>query len=191
MDAQCSIAECTNTIYVKKWQLCGVHYERRRVRPQATKPTRDELMAGSSRNTETGCLVWMGACTHSNPRYKYPKFRGYLLHRLMFELHTGIKLKSTDFVDHMCHNTMCIEPAHLRQATPAENAQNLVRARNNTSGMRGVSFKQRTQRWEAKAQKAGVSYFAGQYKSFEEACNAVVALRARLYSHVIEEFSTA
>lgn len=78
------------------------------------------------------------------------------------------------WLDHLCGNRKCLNVAHLRLATPAENAFNrTVPSRNNTSGYRGV-FRTRGGRWYARVTVRGKTHHLGVFDSPQEA-DAVAA----------------
>lgn len=70
------------------------------------------------------CLVWTRQLP---PSVTYPQMsvRGkqVRLHRWVYEQERG-PIPDGMHVDHSCHNRTCLEPAHLRLATPQENGRN-------------------------------------------------------------------
>ena len=70
----------------------------------------------------TGC--WN--CTSHQPGsagYPLVKMNGFqtTLHRHLYMQQTGRQLPSDIFVIHSCDNKMCINPAHMREGTAADN----------------------------------------------------------------------
>lgn len=66
-----------------------------------------------------GCWNWLG---HID-RYGYGEFRGNVTrkaHRYGFYLAFGYLPES---VDHLCCNTQCVRPDHLRDLSPSENSR--------------------------------------------------------------------
>ena len=100
------------------------------------------------------CWIWTGA---TSAGYGVFKFRGtrILAHRYSIQRLTGQSAAGT-MVDHLCRNKACVNPQHLRLATNGENQQNLRGARSSSkSGVLGVHWEPRKNRWEAEVQADG------------------------------------
>ena len=71
-------------------------------------------------NEETGCWQWIG---YISPR-GYGQFRfnkkNYQAHRFSYEYFIG-DLKDGLVICHICNNTKCVNPKHLRQDTQKSN----------------------------------------------------------------------
>ena len=90
-------------------------------------------------------------------------------HRVAYEWAVGT-IPAGLYLDHICHVPACVNPAHLRLATNAENQQNLQGAHcNNPSGVRGVGWHRATGKWRARARLAGVDYFLGLFTDIADA----------------------
>lgn len=82
------------------------------------------LTAGSVRDPETGCLIWLRA--KNSKGYGLISVRGHveLVHRMAHELWVG-PIPAGFEVDHVlaagCTSRLCIEPAHLEAVTCQEN----------------------------------------------------------------------
>lgn len=104
-------------------------------------------------------------------------------HRYSFEHSTGIAPGELE-VDHRCHVHSCVRPEHLRLATDGEQKQNLAGVyRNNKSGVRGVCWSTRDNRWLAQVRHGKRTVHVGYFKSITEAEAAVVAKRIELFTH--------
>jgi hypothetical protein len=79
----------------------------------------------------SGCWVWTGAKTANRPRRKNaPATRGYgaitinkrpfYTHRLSFLIHNGYLTQGL-VIDHLCGNTLCVNPSHLDETTNKHN----------------------------------------------------------------------
>jgi hypothetical protein len=104
-------------------------------------------------------------------------------HRIAYELAHG-PFDAAFHVDHICFNHACVNPKHLRLTTRGQNAENRAGAtRRSKSGVRGVSWHSQSGKWWATAGKAGRKYSGGLYNSIEEAEQAAIELRNRLFTH--------
>lgn len=132
--------------------------------------------------TET-CWVWQG-----NPSTKgYGRCtlggRRIYAHRASFELHKGEIPAGLD-IDHMCHNTMCVNPDHLQVATRKENKENCKGAYAcNKSGVRGVNWSKHHKRWRAQMTHNSKNLTLGYFDSIEEAEEVVIAMRNKLFTN--------
>ena len=89
----------------------------------------------------------------------------YLAHRLAFIYMTG---ECPEFVDHIDCNPLNNKFTNLRPATFSENQHNSKLRRNNTSGVKGVSFDKINNRWRCQIKSAG-KFFVKYFKTFKEA----------------------
>jgi len=90
--------------------------------------------------------------------------------------------------DHINRDPLDNRKSNLRDATEGENHQNLPGAsrKNNTTGYRGVG-RTRWGRFSARAGKDYKTYQGGVFDTVEEANEAAIALRNKLFTHNIEE----
>lgn len=83
----------------------------------------DRLLANSYLDVVTGCRVWLGYCGLSRsgvyarlsvrvPGKPYPV--PMYAHRLAWEIWNERKIPPGYEIDHVCENTICIAPEHLR-----------------------------------------------------------------------------
>lgn len=129
------------------------------------------------------CLVWVGARMSNGYGQIWWDGRVQNAHRAVFEL-SGTPLPDESFVDHKCHNRACVEMSHLRVVSKKENGENRGSMdRRNTSGFRGVARTSCGLRWRAYATHHGVQYSGGSFDNIEDANNAAVELRNRLFTH--------
>lgn len=103
------------------------------------------------------------------------KSRTLLMHRAIAEA-CGVAE-----VDHKDGNGLNNRRANLRPATTAQNQHNSRMRPNNTSGVKGVSWHKRNEKWQAQVtiqrRRVGLGYFG----TIEEAAAAIAQERAKLH----------
>lgn len=116
-----------------------------------------------SKSIDSECWLWT-----SNTNWRgYGQFRlkgkrTVAAHRFAYELMVG-PIPSGLNLDHICHNTACVNPKHLRICTQAENVRNQVLNKRNLSGFKGVSKMGTEDRWSAKIRVNGVTTNLGTF----------------------------
>lgn len=105
--------------------------------------------------------------------------RTYLAHQLAWFYVTGTWGRPT--VDHRDLDRANNRLSNLRRATRTQNVVNRRRARNNTSGFKGVCRCRATGRWVARIRHAGRKHYLGRYATAEEAHAAYVAKARELF----------
>ena len=86
------------------------------------------------------CWLWAGAVGgHGYGNITSGGHIGKTLraHRVAYALLVG-NLPEGVLLDHVCHNKLCVNPAHLRVATPAQNLFNTNLRKDSRSGCKGV-----------------------------------------------------
>ena len=134
-----------------------------------------------------GCWGWTGAVgSHGYGAIRVAKQDGgsqAKAHRVSYELHIG-PIPAGAFVDHVCHTRSCTNPEHLRLATNKQNQENRSGAnRNNSSGVRGVTWDADRSKWAGVVFHNGKPYRAGRHDTIEAAEVAVIAKRLELFTH--------
>lgn len=71
---------------------------------------------------ETGCWIWMGARSSHDPPYGRVKVKGRCMqaHRAVWEEIVGPITPGMDLDHWKCLNSLCVNPAHLREKEPEE-----------------------------------------------------------------------
>lgn len=106
-----------------------------------------------------------------------------MAHRLAYQIAVG-PIPAGRYIDHICHNRACVNPAHLRPVTAKQNTENHSGAyANNRLGVRGVRKRPDSDRYEARVNHNGTSHYLGVFPSVEEANAAVTAKRNELFTH--------
>ena len=78
----------------------------------------------------------------------------------------------------------CVNPEHLRPVTHKQNMENRAGARaGSRSGVRGVLWEKRRNRWVARVKHDRKMYHVGEFVSLEDAEAAVIAKRNELFTH--------
>lgn len=99
-------------------------------------------------------------------------------HRLAWFYMTG---EWVDLVDHQNLDGLDNRWENLRPASKSENGTNCRARRNNTTGLKGVGFDKRRQRYRAQIKYGGRNHFLGYFATAEEAHEAYRA--ASLANH--------
>lgn len=85
------------------------------------RPTAESRFWASVEKTET-CWNWTGRRGGSEGRYGSMSinYRATYVHRFSYELHIG-PIPEGLTIDHLCRNTLCVNPDHLEPVTLREN----------------------------------------------------------------------
>jgi len=109
--------------------------------------------------------------------------RKYLIHRIIwFFIH---KEWPPHEVDHADMNQGNNSLDNLRLATKSQNMMNRSLFKNNTSGIKGVSWHKRSQKWSTKITINGKNIHLGMFKDKEDARTALACARPEIH----KEFS--
>lgn len=111
---------------------------------------------------------------------KYGKQKNTKIHRLVashFVENSDNKL----FVDHIDNNKLNNIYTNLRWATHQENRRNIVMYKNNTTGVKGVVFDKRYNKWMARIRISGKLIHIGSFNNIEEATYARMKKATELF----------
>lgn len=184
----CSVADCGKPAYRKG--LCDAHRLRLRRHgdPLGGGPTPNLASTLAERlwprvDKSADCWEWTGAKT-TRGGYGHLRFRGvtHRVHRVAWELTNG-PIPDGLVIDHICRNPLCVRPDHLQVVTPRENNENQSSSSRSSSGLRGVSWASRDQKWVVTVRHNGRSYSGGRFTDLGEAERAVIALRNTLHTN--------
>lgn len=148
---------------------------------------------------ETGLLHWresrgrmakgMVAGTAKARGYVQVRINGefFYAHRLAWVIQTGQPIPDGVEIDHRDGDPSNNRWANLRLATSQQNKQNTRRPTTNTSGSKGVTYRQSRQKWQAQISVDNRCVFLGNFDSFAEAVAARQAAERRYFG----EFAAA
>ena len=189
----CCIEGCDRPFHAK--EMCSAHYTRQwrfgdplaggALKPFGASP--EELFWSKVEKTDS-CWLWRGALTTAG--YGSLSIRGVksYAHRVAYE-EVNPPVPAGMYLDHLitCPKN-CVRPDHLRVATPKQNGENRGHLnKNNTSGVRGVSWDSSSQRWTAKVMHKRKTYHLGSFLDIEDAKTVVIKKRNELFTHNDED----
>ena len=194
----CSVPACDRP--VKTGGMCLTHYIRnlRNGHPgpspirrnRMRKTTSERFWEKVDRRGPHECWPWTAQVWGHYGRFWDPaRGREVQSHRFAYELAVG-QIADGLVIDHICHNQLCVNPAHMRQASLKENAENARASRRSTTGVRGVHPTCKGDgKFRAIASHNGKQYSAGTFDTIAEAAVAVAELRARLHSPAVPDLA--
>lgn len=167
-------------------------------------PSPEELRQLLSYDAETGKLFWLprpreifatsrafalwntrfagheAFTSVNNNGYRHGKVFGIglLASRVIWALQTGAW--PTEYIDHRDTDRLNNKWCNLRSATHAENMHNQGRRRS-TSGLKGVHWDSRDQKWRAQIMRDGKKHFLGNFTTAEAAHEAYKIAAGRLH----------
>lgn len=182
----CSVDGCGGRVNGRGY--CSSHYNRLRrygnplaeVKRRGPASPEDRFWL-YAKKTES-CWIWTGNFYSNGYSRISVKRVDKLGHRWAYEHFIG-PIPDGMQVDHICRVRACVRPDHLRLATNKQNNENHALRRDNTHGYRGVWLNKRTGKYQARAQHHGKNHYGGEYATPEEAAEAAMHLRLRLFTH--------
>lgn len=136
------------------------------------------------------CWLWMASTISGNLGYRYGQYHfdnhTVLAHRFAYAIANG-DCPNDYVVDHLCHNTLCVNPAHLQIVTQLQNSENRRAGKNSKTGIRGVCWDKRTNKWMVSVRHNWKQYFGGRFSDINEAKKAAISLRNKLMTNNLED----
>lgn len=133
------------------------------------------------------CWEWAAGTWRSRSQSKYGQFtitggKKIGAHRYAYQERHGV-IPDGMQVDHRCHNTLCVNPSHLRLVTNKQNHENRSGPTSkNTSGELGVSWNKGKKKWVASVGHHG-KLWSRHFATYDEAVEAVRRKRIELFTH--------
>lgn len=120
-----------------------------------------------------------------NPRYwvVWVNRKIYRAHKIIMCLLHNLEYSDCVVVDHIDGDGSNNATENLRFASRAQNAANMKTPKDNTSGVKGVSFDKKRRKFRGYVTLHGKQYNAGRYDTLECAAEAVKKLREELHGH--------
>jgi hypothetical protein len=192
---RCGFEGCDRKYEAKGW--CKPHYNQLARGAELTPIGKRGISGGRPKGSRSGsieeffwarvekspgCWTWTGA--QSTLGYGSLKYPGIVVgaHRFSYELLVG-PISEGGVIDHLCHNSSCVNPEHLRVASHTQNMQNRLGAHSNSkSGVRGVYWEHKTGKWRVGVTANGKKHTIGRFSTIEEAETAAKNARLELHS---------
>ena len=184
--ALCSVDGCDRPHFAKTY--CESHHTRltRHGDVQANLkfvekfPTPYEALQARTR-TEGDCVIWTGAVDGGGYGVIRAGGKTQKAHRVAWELANGT-IPDGKYIDHTCWTPPCVNVAHLRLATPSQNASHLSSTgrRSDTASVRNV--RRRGDAWEVRIRKDRVLHEFGPFPTLEEATAVAAEKRLEMFN---------
>lgn len=164
-------------------------------RPANQLPALDEVAKRFTYNPVTGDLIWnidrtrsikagsVAGSVHKVTGYRYLRINGveYAAHRVAWLLATGESLEPSVQIDHVNGDKDDNRICNLRKCGGTQNSHNSRRRTDNKSGVKGVHWLSRIQRWRAQIGLKGKIIHIGDYRTREEAAQNIKIAREALH----------
>lgn len=129
------------------------------------------------------CWEWQGVVNSNGYGRWSVGGKQFGAHRASWEIANG-PIPDGAVIDHKCHNKICVNPDHLHPVTHKANIENYLPVRA-SSGYRGVHKK--GSKWGAYVRHNRKLHYGGLFDSPEEANEAAIALRAKLFTNSLTD----
>lgn len=180
----CSIEECDKAATSRGF--CRNHYaiwyraNADTVTRKRSKSLEDRFWSKVDKSGD--CWIWTaGAYKAGYGSFSIGQSSSDYAHRVSYEMAYG-SIPDDLMVDHYCRNRLCVNPKHLRLATPKQNTENVTVRHDNKSGYRGVCWDKQTQKWRGLVKHNGKHYTVGRFADKDECAEAIRQKRVELYT---------
>lgn len=183
----CIFPECGKA--VKGRGLCTGHIKQDR-KGQELRPLQSKVSDyGSAENyyeakvvrNSQGCWDWTGEKTPAGYGTLTKKYGRTLIHRYAYSRWVE-KIPDGYVIDHLCYNTSCSNPEHLRAVTQKQNMENRKQAQSNsTTGVLGVHITA-SGKYRARIKHHRKEHHLGTFEHIEDAEKAYLEAKRRLFS---------
>jgi hypothetical protein len=153
------------------------------------RPRTEDMFVSGGHSAAHTCAKWNSKCankeaftTINGAGYRHGSLFGksVLAHRVIWKLVTG---KDAIEVDHEDGNRANNRWVNFREVTSSGNNRNRAQRSDNISGVVGVYWDGRREKWIASTHLHNTTQYIGQFDSFDEAAAARKAAEARLGYH--------
>lgn len=129
---------------------------------------------GNVRNATTGKILKPGKGSHGYyivVLYKNSIAKSCTVHKLVAQTFIG-NAESKPFVDHIDNDRLNNNVSNLRWVTYSENNQNQSKNIRNTSGVKGISYDKKRNKWDSRINVNGKIKFLGLFLNKDDAVKA-------------------
>lgn len=128
------------------------------------------------------CWEWLAVLNNQGYGQINVMGKPRLAHRISYTWKFG-EIPKGYVIDHACHNTRCVNPRHLRAVTQKQNSENVRLRVDSKSGVRGVTWFARNNKWRARLMHNYKEIFVGYFETLEDAEEAVVRKRVQIFTN--------
>lgn len=128
-------------------------------------------------------IKWHFIKTRGYARGNNKNGKDFMLHRFL------LNPEDNEFVDHINGDKLDNRKCNLRIVTKSQNGMNSKTPSNNTSGVKGVYWDKRSEKWEASIQINMKKRCLGYFKEKEDAIKARREAEKRLFGEYSREYS--
>jgi hypothetical protein len=104
--------------------------------------------------------------------------KNYAFHRIIYFMSCG---EQPPHIDHIDNDPLNNKASNLRGATASQNACNKRKPKHNTSGVKGLTWSKKHNRWHASVFFEGRRKYVGMFKEISEATAALQKRREELH----------